>query len=78
MPVPRPESPKSLRQQLQELANTNTIQTARRGFAVIDRSALTAKKELRKIGIDGCDELVDKYTRMLKRKAVELMTGRPQ
>lgn len=69
---------KSLAHQLREIANANTVEAARKGFAVIDHHAARAKAELKKIGIEGCDDVVDKASLFLKRKAAELMTGRPQ
>lgn len=69
---------KSLRQQLQEIANANTVEAARRGFAEIDRHAERGKRKLKEIGINGADELVDSATTLVKRLAAELMTGRPQ
>lgn len=71
-------TPKSLREQLQELANANTIKAAAAGFAEIDRHAGKAKRKLRGLGISGCDELVESLATAVKRKAAELATGRPQ
>jgi hypothetical protein len=69
---------KSLREQLQEMANANTVKAAAAGFAEIDRHAAKLKKKVRTLGIAGMDELIESAATAVKRKAAELATGRPQ
>jgi hypothetical protein len=69
---------KSLREQLQEAVNANTVRAAAAGFAEIDKHAGKAKKKLESWGITGLDELVDSAATAIKRKSIELATGRPQ
>lgn len=75
-PVPRTD--KSVRQLLQELANANLVTASLQAFQVIDRHARRTKKKLSGLGIVASDELVDAATAALKRKAIELATGRKQ
>ena len=75
-PAPRPD--KSVRQLLQELANANMVTASVQAFQVIDHHARRAKKKLSGLGIAAGDELVDAAADAIKRKAVELATGRKQ
>lgn len=69
---------KPLQQQLREMANASTVEAARRGFAEIDRHANRAKEKVKSLGIEGADELIESLGTFFKKKAAELMTGRPQ
>jgi hypothetical protein len=68
---------KTVRQYLQEVTNAGIIHTAEQGFRVIDQQAARMKTELKRIGISNADEMMDDLTGRIKRKAADLMTGRP-
>jgi RNA:NAD 2'-phosphotransferase (TPT1/KptA family) len=76
--VPEPRRMKTLSEQLQEIANANLAEAARTGFAEIDRRAEQAKKKIREAGIVGVDDVVESFATLVKRKAIELATGRKQ
>jgi TRAP-type C4-dicarboxylate transport system substrate-binding protein len=76
--VPEPRRMKTLSEQLQEIANANLTEAARTGFAEIDRRAEQAKNKIREAGIVGVDDVVESFATLVKRKAIELATGRKQ
>lgn len=75
---PEPPREKSVRELLQELANANTLETARRGFAALDLLADKAKAAIKTKGIEGGDSAIDGLNVKLKRSIAEAMTGRKQ
>jgi hypothetical protein len=80
-PVNRPAGimtpQKSVREYLQEITNGTLMQTARDGFREIDRISESAKSKLKKLGISNADEFMDDLTIRIKKRAAEMMTGRP-
>lgn len=75
-----PESPrkKGLQEMMREIANANMVSVIAQGFNEIDRRADQWKKKLEAAGITGAGDLVDGMARIVKRKSVELATGRKQ
>lgn len=73
---PESHRKKSLQEQLQEIANANMVQAIKSGFSEIDRRAGQAKKKLKAVGLTGIDDLVDSFAIIVKKKSIELATGR--
>ena len=76
--VPDSHRKKGLEEMMREIANANMVSVIAQGFGEIDRRAEKMKKKLAAYGITGVDELVDGMARIVKRKSVELATGRKQ
>jgi hypothetical protein len=77
MPQPfDPHRKKGLQEMMQELTNANLVKVISEGFQEIDRRADQAKKKLEAAGITGLDQIVDSFATIVKRKSVELATGR--
>lgn len=76
--VTDPNRKKGLQEMMREIANANMVEAIRSGFQEIDRHAAHAKRKLAASGITGVDELVDSFANIVKRKSVELATGRKQ
>jgi hypothetical protein len=76
--VPATPPEKSVREMLQEIANKNLVTAAVETFRVIDKHANEAKRQLQRAGIEGTEDIIDTAARAIKRKAVELATGRKQ
>jgi hypothetical protein len=76
-PAPRE---KTLKEFLQEIANAGTVKAATEGFKEIDRYKEQARRKLAGLGLSGdiVDHALNKAAHELKRKAAELVTGRPQ
>jgi hypothetical protein len=69
---------KGLAEMMQEISNANLVSVISKGFAEIDNVAARAKKKLEASGVTGCEQLVDAFANIVKRKSVELATGRKQ
>ena len=69
---------KGLAEMMQEISNANLVTVISKGFAEIDRAAARAKNKLEREGLTGLDQLVDAFANIVKRKSVELATGRKQ
>jgi hypothetical protein len=63
---------------LHELANANLVNVSLKAFQVIDQHATTTKKKLSRMGLTAAEDIVDAAAAAIKRKAVELATGRKQ
>jgi len=66
----------NLSEQLRKLVNHNTVETVRHGFTAIDHAKARASDELERMGVKGADEILDSAANALKKKAIELLTGR--
>lgn len=76
--VPESTRKKGLQEIMREIANANLVSVIAQGFGEIDRRADEWKRKLAEHGINGADELVDGMANIVKRKSVELATGRKQ
>lgn len=76
--VPDTQRKKSIQEQMQEIANANLVKVIADGFGRIDQTAAAAKRKLAEKGITGVDQIIDSFAGIVKRKSVELATGRKQ
>ena len=76
--APTPEAPKSAREILQEFVNTNTLQTATKGFKALDTLAEILKDNVRRQGFAGAEAAIDQLNMKVKRSVAQAMTGRKQ
>ena len=69
---------KDLRERVHEAVNANIAEMIRQGCAAIDQHAIEIKKQVHDIGLKGLDDLIERAAGAIKRKSVELATGRKQ